>query len=136
MRSPLPLTALFETPMLGDFSNAGVRLVAGLRRWAYAADGGEWPVEALRTELGCPSAAAHVQLLVEELAVAWPDPFCLSPPCCRRASHDEALLAAMLGRAAAGDQPGFDRLCADLLGCDARERLFVALTALGRALAA
>jgi len=136
MRRSLPLAALFEAPLLADFPAGAARLVAALRRWAYAAEAGVWPVAALQTELGCPAAAAHVQLLVQELAVAWPDPFCLAPPCCRRASHDEALLAGMLGRAAAGDQPGFDRLCADLLGGDARERLFVALTVLGRALTA
>ncbi len=41
----------------------------------------------------------------------------------------------MIGAAADGDRPGFDRLCAEMLSGDARDRLFVSLGALALALA-
>lgn len=103
------------------------RLVTGLRHWAVAHRRGRWPVAALRDNLWRGRAAAHLQLLIEEIGQAWPDPFCLAPPCCRQTSHDEATIAGMARAAADGDRPAFDRLCAEMLGADARERLFRSL---------
>lgn len=120
---------------LAEMAPVPRRVVVGMRQWAAAHRLGRWPVSVLQDHLGCARAAAHLQLLVEEIGHAWPDPFCLAPPCCRQTSHDEALLAAMIGAAAGGDRPGFDRLCAEMLGTDARDRLFVSLGALAGALA-
>lgn len=121
---------------LATFPAVEQRLVRGLRHWATAHRLGRWPVGALQDHLGCGRAAAHLQLLIEEIGATWPEPFHLSPLCCRRASHDEALLAAMAGAAAAGDRPGFDRLTHEMLDSDARERLFLSLGLLSQAIAA
>lgn len=130
------LAPLFQCSLLAELPPGGVRLIAGLRCWGYARERGRWPVDAIQRQLGCVRAAAHVRLLIEEIAAAWPDPFCLAPPCCRAASHDEALIARMLARASARDRPGFDRLCAEMIGEDARERMFLGLSLIGAALAA
>lgn len=111
------------------------RLVSGLRHCAVAYRSGKWPVAVLKEHLGCSAAAAHLQLVLEEVGSAWPDPFCVSPLCCRRLSHDEALLAEMMRHAGVEDRPAFDRASHELIGADARERLFLSLKLLGRALA-
>ena len=127
---------LVQPVFLAAFAPVQQRLVTGLRHWATANRLGRWPVGALQDHLGCGRAAAHLQLLIEEIGHAWPEPFHLSPLCCRRASHDEALLAAMAGAAAADDRPAFDRLTFEMLGADARERLFLSLSLLAEAIAA
>lgn len=129
-----PLAAMFSPVHLADLPPLAARAIGAIRRWAVAQRVGTWPTGTLREQLGCARAAAHVQLLIEEVAAAWPDPFCLSPPCCRRVSHDEALLGHMLAAAGADDRPGFDRLCGDLLAADARDRLFLGMNVLAGAL--
>lgn len=126
LTQPIPLASL---------PPAQQRLVTGLRHWATANRFGRWPVGALQDHLGCGCAAAHLQLLTEEIGLTWPEPFHLSPLCCRRTSHDEALIAAMAGAAARNDRPGFDRLTHEMLGADARERLFLSLALLSKAIA-
>lgn len=130
------LTRLTEPTMLVTCSPVQQRLLTALRLWGLARHAGRWPVPALKEHLGCPRAAAHLQLLIEEVGLAWPEPFCLSPPCCRRTSHDEATLAAMAGAAFARDRAGFDRTCGEMLASDARERLFLSLSMLTSAIAA
>jgi hypothetical protein len=103
---------------------SSLQLVGALRFWALAIRLRWCPIRTVATRLGSLRAAAHLGLIVEEMGAAWPDPFCISPPCSPRLSHDEATAAAMLHRAARGDRPEFDRLLADLLPADARERLF------------
>lgn len=126
LAQPIPLATLAPVQQ---------RLVTGLRHWAAAHRFGRWPVGALQDHLGCGRAAAHLQLLIEEIGLAWPEAFHLSPLCCRRTSHDEALIAAMAGAAAADDRPDFDRLTSEMLGADARERLFLSLALLSDAIA-
>ena len=72
-------------------------------------------------------AARRYRLVVEAIGHCWPDPFAVAPPCCPPASFDEALLAALVGAAGRDDRAAFDWLCAEMLGGDAREMLFVAL---------
>ncbi len=110
--------------------------IGALRHWARAHRAGRCPTSAAATHLGSARAAAHLGLLVEEIAACWPDPFAVAPPCCTRLSHDEATLAAMLRLGAGQDRRGFDELLRDLLPADARERLFVSSAAIGRLLAA
>ena len=101
-----------------------LRVVRAMRCWVAAHRLGGCPVAALRAQLGCSRAAAHLHLLLEEIGAAWPDPFAVSPPCCGMLSHDEATLADMVGLASGGDQPGFDRLLREMIAPDERERLF------------
>ncbi len=131
----MSLAWLARTVPVAEMPPVPRRLVTGMRHWASAHRLGRWPVSVLQDHLGCARAAAHLQLLVEEIGHAWPEPFCLGPPCCRQTSHDETLIAAMIVAATCADRPGFDRLCAEMLGVDARERLYVSLGVLAGALA-
>ena len=71
------------------------------------------------------SAATQCRLLLSEVAAAWPDRLCVSPPCSKSLSHDEQTVLAMIEAAARSDRPGFDRLLADLLPADQRQHLYV-----------
>ena len=62
--------------------------------------------------------------MMGSVAASW---LAVAPPCCPRASFDEALLAALVGAAGRDDRAAFDWLSAEMLGGDAREMLFVAL---------
>ncbi len=134
MSTIAPLASRFTPGHLADLTPAAAQTIGAIRRWAVAQRSGAWAAGVLQEQLGCARAAAHVQLLIEEVGAAWPDPFCLSPLCCRRVSHDEALLGRMLETASAGDRPAFDRLCSDLLPADARDRLFLGRNVLAGAL--
>lgn len=131
----MSIARLIQPIPLASFPPVAQRLVTGLRMWATANRAGKWPVPVLNDHLGCRRAAAHLQLVIEEIAQAWPEPFCLGPLCCRRASYDEVTLAGMAAAAADRDRPAFDRVCADLLGADARERLFLSISVVAAAIA-
>lgn len=123
---------LARTPALADLDADQSRIVAALRMWVVARRFGTCPVAAAADRLGSRRAGAHLHLLLEEVAAAWPEPFAVSPPCCGRLSHDEALLAEMIGCAAAADRPSFDRLLAEMIGSDERDRLFLSAVSLNR----
>jgi hypothetical protein len=123
---------LSATPAMAELAPRDAELVSALRFWVAANRNGRCPIAAASARLGSPRAGAHLHLLLEEIGAAWPDPFAVSPPCCRRLSHDEALLADMVALAAADERPAFDRLLADLLPADARERLFLSAGVLSR----
>lgn len=122
-------------PRTSSLAPAQARLVGGVRAWVAAHRQGRSPAQAVKGRVGSARAAAHVELLLAEIACAWPDPFAVAPPCCPQLSHDEALIADMLALAAEEDRPAFDRLLADLLPGDARERLFLSMRVLAAALA-
>lgn len=122
-------------PRISRLAAPQARLVAAIRSWVIAHRLGSPPAAALRERLGSARAAAHVELLLAEIACAWPEPFAVSPPCCPCLTHDEALAADMLGLAEAEDRPAFDRLLADLLPADERERLFLSMRVLTEVLA-
>ena len=109
-------------------------LVGAIRDWVVAHRQGAVPAQALKNRLGSARAAAHVELLLAEIACAWRDPFAVAPPCCPQLSHDEALVADMLALAGRDDRSAFDRLLADLLPDDERERLFLSMTVLAEIL--
>ena len=125
---------LARTPTVAELSASQARLLGGLRSWVVASRSGRCPIAAAGARLGSLRAGAHLHLLLEEIGAAWPDPFAVSPPCCPRLSHDEALLARMLELAGIGERPNFDRLLSDLLPGDARERLFLSTSVLARVL--
>ena len=126
--------SLARTPELMTLPSAAARVVSALRHLVVASRAGRCPMSALSAKLGCVRGAAHLHLLLEEIGAAWPDPFAVSPPCCARLSHDEALVADMLALAERGKRPGFDRLLADLLPAETRERLFHSASVLLRVL--
>lgn len=96
---------------------------------------GRSPLAMLADIFGSARAAAHFSLLIEEIGAAWPDPFCCAPPCCRAISVDEATFVQLLGAGFAGDRPGFDRIIAEMLPTDVRDRLFHSIDVFGRVLA-
>lgn len=125
---------LGRTPNLSELAPAQATLLGALRFWVVARKSGRCPVAVAGVRLGSRRAGAHLHLLLEEIGAAWPDPFAVSPPCCRRLSHDETLVAQMFALAIGGDRAGFDRLLSDLLPGEARERLFLSVTVLSRAM--
>lgn len=121
-------------PRTSSLEPAQTLLVGAIRDWVVAHRQGAVPAQALKNRLGSARAAAHVELLLAEIACAWRDPFAVAPPCCPQISHDEALVADMLALAGRHDRPAFDRLLADLLPDDERERLFLSMTVLAEIL--
>ena len=128
--------ALVRTPDIRDLEVGDARLAAALRLWVVLSKLGRCPLQAVADRLGSIRAAAHLHLLLEEVGAAWPDPFCIAPPCCPRLSHDEALALAMVRAAAREDRPGFDRLLEEMIPADMRERLYLSAGVLGRVLGA
>ena len=126
---------LVRTPDFREMDGADIRLTAALRLWVVLTRLGRCPMQAVAGRLGSPGAAVHLHILLEEIGAAWPEPFCIAPPCCPRLSHDEALAVAMVRAAAAQDRPGFDRLLQEMIPADARDRLFQEAGALGGMLA-
>jgi hypothetical protein len=123
---------LARIPAMAELPEMEARVISALRHWVTARKAGGCGIAAAGSRLGSRRGGAHLHLLLEEIAAAWPEPFAISPLCCRRVSHDEQLLGRMISLGAAGNRPAFDRLLADLLPCDVRERLFVSAGLLGR----
>jgi hypothetical protein len=125
---------LVRTPDIRDLEAGGARLAAALRLWVMISKLGHCPRQAVGDRLGSARAAAHLHLLLEEIGAAWPDPFCIAPPCCPRLSHDEALALSMVRAAAREDRPAFDRLLEEMIPANMRERLYLSAGLLGRLL--
>jgi hypothetical protein len=129
------LTAqLVRTPDIRNLEALDARLASALRLWVTLSKLGRCPLQAVADRLESLRAAAHLHLLLEEVGAAWPDPFCIAPPCCPWLSHDETLALAMVRTAAREDRPAFDRLLQEMLAADVRERLYVSAGVLGRLL--
>jgi hypothetical protein len=126
---------LLRTPDFREMDGADIRLTAALRLWVVMTRLGRCPMLAVAGRLASRGAAVHLHILLEAIGAAWPEPFCVAPPCCPRLSHDEALAVAMVRVAAAQDRPAFDRLLQEMLPAEARDRLFQEAGALGRMLA-
>ena len=125
---------LVRTPDIRNLEAADARLATALRRWVVMSKLGRCPLQAVAERLESARAAAHLHLLLEEIGAAWPDPFCIAPPCCPRLSHDEALALAMVRAATREDRPAFDRLLEEMIPADMRERLYLSAGILGRVL--
>lgn len=125
---------LVRTPDMRDMAAREARLAAALRLWVVMNKLGRCPMQAVADRLDCARAAAHLHLMLEEIGAAWPEPFRVAPPCCPRLSHDEALVVDMVRLGSRGDRPGFDRLLAEMIPADMRERLFLSASVLGRVL--
>ena len=126
----MPLRDLTRCPHLSELRKEHVPLLASLRMWAVMRKMSWCPMGAVAERLGSQRAAAHFHLMLEEIGAAWPEPFCVSPPCSPRLSHDEATFVEMIAVASRGNRPAFDRLLSDLLPADERERLFVSASTL------
>jgi hypothetical protein len=126
--------ALVRTPDIRDLEACEARLATSLRLWVVMNKLGRCPMQAVADRLESVRAAARLHLLLEEIGAAWPDPFCIAPPCCPRLSHDEALALDMVRAAAREDRPGFDRMLHEMIPADMRERLYLSAGILGHVL--
>jgi hypothetical protein len=120
----LDIDLLARTPDLRELSEGEACMTIAMRLWVLLNKLGHCALQPMSEKLGCRRAAAHLHLMLEEIGAAWPEPFCVSPPCCSRLSPDEALVLDMIRTAGRHDRPAFDRLLADLLPTEAREPLF------------
>src|SRR5690606_27930876 len=118
---------LTEQPRLRDLPTDAAQAVLALRYCVLCRRNARDPMPELERRWGNILAARRYRLVVEAIGHVWPEAFAVAPPCCPRVSHDEALLAAIVGAASRGDRVHFDWLTAEMLGSDAREMLFVAL---------
>lgn len=119
------LDGLAPPRRIEELSEEEARVARALRLWVAMRGMGRCPVPAVADRMGSRRAAAHFRLLLDQIAAAWPEPFAVSPPCCCRLSHDEAMLVDMIRLAGRGDRPSFDLLTREMLPADARERLFL-----------
>jgi hypothetical protein len=126
--------SLLAQPVLTALTGGQSNIIVSARLWVAMRKRGGDPSPVMAQRLGSDSAAWQFWLLMEEVGTAWPDPFLVSPPCCGRMSHDEALLLDMLHHAAARDGAAFHNLLAEMLPMDHRERLYGTAGALVTAL--
>lgn len=128
------LDLLLERRDIAALPPEEARVAHALRLWVVMRKTGRCPMRAVAGRLGSMQAAAHLHLMLEEIGAAWPEPFAVSPPCCRYLSHDEALFADMIRLGRAGDRPGFDRQLAEMLPEDERACLFLSARVLSQVL--
>jgi hypothetical protein len=129
----MPLKKLTRIVMLDTLPAAEAMLVEAVRIWALMTRMRRSPDQAVAEKLGSRRAATQCRLLLSEVAAAWPDRLCVSPPCSASLSHDEETLLAMIEAAARDDRAAFDRLLADLLPAAQRQHLYVCARMFSRA---
>ena len=115
---------LMEMPKLDSVSEAQAHLVVSARLWVALRKRGSDPATMMEQRFGSEAASWNFWLLMEEVGTAWPDPFMVSPPCCRRMSHDEKVLLDMIQYGADGDRGAFLRLLQEMLPVEIADRLY------------
>lgn len=123
---------LIHAPSVRQVPLRAAQAVLGLRLCVLLRKCDRNPLPELEQRFGSILAARRFGVVVEAIGQIWPEPFAVSPPCCPMMSFDEALLADMANSAASEDRAGFDRMTAEMMGSDARDTLFAALTAFER----
>ena len=78
----------------------------------------------LSERLGGDRAATWILIIAETVGLAWPEPFQIGRPCCSQTTPDEIWLIAAIRLAARENRPGFDALSCEMIGDDARERIY------------
>lgn len=126
------LNRLLTPQRLGDAEPAAVRLVMAIRIAALCSARKVDVLPAIAERTGCQRLALRLLHFIAVAGNAWPEPFIVSPPCCRALSHDETLLVALTEAANDDDRPRFDRHSADLLNEEVRDLLWRELAALVR----
>ena len=127
MKASTLIRQLTEQPLVRELTVEAAQAVLALRYCILCRRSERDPMPELERRWGNILAARRFRLMVEAIGHSWPDPFAVAPPCCPKASFDEALLGAMIGAASRHDRARFDRLTGEMLGGDAREMIFVAL---------
>lgn len=78
----------------------------------------------LAQRLGGERAATRILIIAETIGFAWPEPFQIGRPCCSLTTPDEIWLIAAIRLAACENRPGFDSLSCEMIGGDARDRIY------------
>ena len=134
MQDSRMLAELFATPpAIADLVPEEAAIVRATRQWVMAQRRGRCPLEAAASHLGSVAAASALHILLASIGAAWPEPVAIAPPCCGTLTHDEATLVGMILAAHRHGRPVFDALLCEMLPEDARDRLFSAALAFGRA---
>ena len=130
------LAQLFAAPpLLADLAPEQAAIVRATRHWVAAQRHRRCcPLAAAASHLGGLEAARALHLLLANIGAAWPEPVAIAPPCCNVLTHDEATLVGMTLAACHHGRPVFDALLCEMVGTDARDRLFAAAAAMGRAI--
>lgn len=124
------LGQLTRIARIDDLGETEAALIVTARLWVAMRKREIDPGPAMQARLGSERAAWQLWLVMEEVGTAWPDPFMVSPPCCRQMSFDEMTLLAMLRHARLGERAEFGRLLGEMLPQEICERLYTSATAL------
>ncbi len=90
---------LTEQPFVRDLPVDAAQAVLALRYCVLCHRSERDPMPELERRCGNILAARRYRLVVEAIGHCWPDPFAVAPPCCPRASFDEALLNFLRAKA-------------------------------------
>ncbi|MGE0666054.1 MAG: hypothetical protein AB7O49_05790 [Sphingomonadales bacterium] len=101
-----------------------LRLLFAARWWIVAARAGRSPRRTVGRALGSGAAAGPFSVFMEQLILAWTEPFIAGHPDCLSVRPDEMLLLALCDAADRGDQAAFHLLLAEMLPQLTRERLY------------
>lgn len=117
---------------LGSASLFEARLVVAARIAIFAHKSGEDPAPHVAARLGSVMLSNQLSLILEAMGQAWPEPFCVSRPCCGRLSPDETMFVAMLRAAMRGNRATFDRQSSEMLAEDARTLIYNLMWQVGK----
>ncbi len=112
---PFDMNSLLKPPDLHDLSPIQIRLIQGIRMCVACRNGPEDAAELLSVRFGSVTAAKAAQNVAARLGDAWPQPFEIMRPCCRRTTPDEVTAAQMLLSVQLGDRRAFGDACGELL---------------------
>lgn len=128
------LATLFAAPpCLQALTPEQAAIIRASRHWVAAQRRtGPCALVAAASHLGSVSAAHALHRLLVNIGASWPEPVAIAPPCCSLLTHDEATMIGMIVAARDHGRPVFDALLCEMLGEDARDRLFAASEEIGR----
>ena len=111
-------------PDIRTLPSVEARLIIAFRLAVIASQNDFDCREQLSERLGSNRAATRILIMAETVGYAWPEPFQIGRPCCSRTTPDEIWLIAAIRLAACQNRPGFDALSCEMIGGDARERIY------------
>lgn len=117
---------------LGSASLVEAKLVVALRIAVFAHKSGNDPAPHVSARLGSVALSNQLSLVVEAMGQAWPEPFCVSRPCCGRLSPDETMFVGMVRSGMRGNRAAFDRQTSEMLAEDARTLIYNLMWQMGR----
>ena len=115
---------LAQEPDLRTQPYGAVHLVMTMRLRSIFERAERDPVAELSARLCSVPAAVAALDLCDRIALAWPETFVASRPCCMKMSPDEHTLARMAQHARSGDRPGFADLLDGFIRPSRHDRLY------------